>query len=154
MYSLVGLYHIPAFRLYFRADNRNAWKSAANLDIKSLLQNNQEKKIHFQKEVIPFPSGRTVSHQWHCIATAVGELCYRSDTALLPQRENFATAVAMQCYCGGGRTEFVTSFTGLLPIGKSLLYEFEELSPTLYMYKQRGYARFGHILFVCFIAER
>ena len=70
--------------------------------------------------------GRTLPLPWHCIATAVGELCHRSDTALLPQRENFATAVAMQCYCGGGKTEMVTSFTGLLPIENSLLYEFEE----------------------------
>lgn len=42
--------------------------------------------------------GRTLLLLWHCIATAVGELCASSSTALPRQQENFAPIVALHCY--------------------------------------------------------
>ncbi len=43
-------------------------------------------------------SQRTVPPEWQSSAARVGELCYCSSTALLRQRENFATVVALHCY--------------------------------------------------------
>lgn len=42
-------------------------------------------------------SQRTVRAGWQSSAARVGELCYCSSTALLRQRENFATVVALHC---------------------------------------------------------